>query len=86
MRRTKNFLAVAAALMADPHGRHWGYDLIKTSGVQSSAMYPMLEKMLDLGWLSDGWEKRVGRSPRHYHQLTDEGRAALAQQLRGDKK
>lgn len=79
MRRTKNFLAVTAALMANPDGRHWGYELSRASGVRSGAMYPMLSKLLDLGWLTDGWETPTGgRPPRRYYELTDTGRDSLA--------
>ncbi len=68
--------------MADANGRHWGYELSKHSGVRSGVMYPLLQRMLDEGWLRDGWEApiQVGkakRPPRRYYQLTDEGKIAL---------
>jgi PadR family transcriptional regulator PadR len=70
------------ALMADASGRHWGYELSKRSGVRSGVMYPILARMLDEGWLSDGWEDqgqagRAKRPPRRYYELTDKGKAAL---------
>jgi PadR family transcriptional regulator, regulatory protein PadR len=45
-------------------------------------MYPLLQRMLDEGWLADGWEDRVQvgeakRPPRRYYELTDEGKIAL---------
>ena len=54
----------------------------KQSGVRSGVMYPILARMLDEGWLTDGWEDqaRVGRAkrpPRRYYELTDKGEAAL---------
>ena len=56
----------AIALMADPNGRHWGYELSKRSGLRSGVMYPLLARMLDEGWLADGWEDqvKVGRPKR----------------------
>lgn len=33
---------VAEALMGDPDGRHWGYDLSRRSGVRSGIAYPVL--------------------------------------------
>lgn len=57
MRLTRNFVAVATTLMEQPFGRFWGYDLTKQSGVRSGALYPMLAKFLELGWLTDGWEQ-----------------------------
>jgi PadR family transcriptional regulator PadR len=82
MRRTYTLVQVAIALMGDASGRHWGYDLSKRSGMRSGVMYPILQRMLNEGWLRDGWEDRaqVGRSkrpPRRYYELTDEGKIAL---------
>jgi len=72
---------VAMALMADPGERHWGYDLSKRSGVRSGVLYPTLQRMLDEGWLRDGWEEqgevRGKRPPRRYYELTDKGNAEL---------
>ena len=81
MRKTHSLVQVAMALMADPGGRHWGYDLSKRSGVRSGVLYPTLQRMLDEGWVRDGWEEpggvRAKRPPRRYYELTDEGKAAL---------
>lgn len=82
MRRTYALVQVALALMADASGRHWGYELSKQSGVRSGVMYPILGRMLDEGWLEDGWEEqppvgRAKRPPRRYYELTDEGKIAL---------
>jgi PadR family transcriptional regulator, regulatory protein PadR len=82
MRRTYALVLVAIALMSDPSGRHWGYELGKLSGVRSGVMYPLLQRMLDEGWLADGWEEQVQtgrakRPPRRYYELTDAGKIAL---------
>jgi PadR family transcriptional regulator, regulatory protein PadR len=72
---------VALALIENPAGRHWGYDLSKRTGLRSGVLYPILRRMLDEGWLEDGWEDRAQlsgkRPPRRYYELTDEGRIAL---------
>lgn len=68
------------ALMEDPQGRHWGYDLTKRAGVRSGVLYPILRRLETEGWLDDGWEDPEtirGRPPRRYYELTDEGRIAL---------
>jgi PadR family transcriptional regulator PadR len=82
---------VALALLEDPTGRHWGYDLSKRSGVRSGVLYPMLTRMLDEGWLTDGWEDpntiTEKRPPRRYYELTDAGKlelGAVLQQARRD--
>lgn len=80
MRTTYALVQLAAALMAAPGDRHWGYQLSKASGVRSGAMYPRLTSMLDEGWLEDGWETQEeasGRPARRYYTLTEKGKAEL---------
>src|ERR1700733_3606858 len=79
---THALVQVAAALMSDASGQHWGYELSKSSGVRSGVMYPVLQRMLDEGWLADGWEDqaeagREKRPPRRYYEVTDLGRSEL---------
>lgn len=83
MKRTRSVGEVALALMSAPDDRHWGYELTKQSGLRSGVLYPILHRMLDEGWLEDGWEdppaslgKRT-RPPRRYYELTDLGREQL---------
>lgn len=81
MRHTKPLIAVAVVLMADPGGQHYGYQLSQESGVRHGVLYPMLRRMLEEGWLTDGWEDATaaaGRPPRRYYELTDHGRRELA--------
>jgi PadR family transcriptional regulator, regulatory protein PadR len=81
MRKTYALVQVAQALMEDPTGQHWGYDLSKRAGIRSGVLYPILHRMLDEGWLADGWEDRTQlsrkRPPRRYYELTDKGRREL---------
>jgi len=81
MRKTHALVQVAIALLDDPTGRHWGYELCKRSGVRSGVLYPMLTRMLGEDWVEDGWEDpttiREKRPPRRYYELTDKGRQAL---------
>jgi PadR family transcriptional regulator, regulatory protein PadR len=51
----------------------------------------MLTRMLNEGWVEDGWEDpttiREKRPPRRYYELTDKGRLALGgirQEARSD--
>jgi len=90
MRKTHAAVQVAQALMEDPLGRHWGYELSKRSHVRSGVMYPILQRFYEQEWLADGWEEQTGRRrrpPRRYYQLTDTGRrelGALLDQARND--
>jgi PadR family transcriptional regulator PadR len=57
-------------------------------------MYPVLRRMLDEGWLADGWEDqaeagREKRPPRRYYEVTELGRSelgALVARARADGK
>lgn len=80
MKKTHALVQVAAVLLEDPSGRHWGYETAKKAGVRSGVMYPMLTRLLRDGWLTDGWEDPAtikSRPPRRYYELTDLGRARL---------
>lgn len=83
MRMTHASVQTALALMADPEGRHWGYDLTKRANVRSGVLYPVLTRMLEAGWLSDGWEDPAAtkRPPRRFYVVTTEGRKALTELL-----
>jgi PadR family transcriptional regulator len=77
MKITHSLVQVMLALVESPQDRHWGYDLSKRAGVRSGVLYPILRRMLEQGWLSDGWEdpSETGgsRPPRRYYVLTEEG-------------
>jgi PadR family transcriptional regulator PadR len=81
MRRTNALIQVVVALLDDPTGRHWGYELSRQARVRSGVLYPILHRMLDDGLLTDGWEDpnelNGKRPPRRYYELTGEGIATL---------
>lgn len=85
MRRTKAQLKVAAALLADPDARHYGYPLGKTAGVRSGVLYPLLTRWENLGVLTSEWDDPdphdPGRPRRRYYTITPTGQAALADLL-----
>lgn len=85
MRMTHATIQVAHALMLQPNDRHWGYELSRQAGVRSGAMYPILGRMFDEGWLSDGWEdeSETGgkRPPRRYYRITEDGLRELGAML-----
>lgn len=80
MRQTKSLASVALVLMEDADALHWGYELSRQADVRSGVLYPILARMLEAGWLTDGWEDPAGitgRPPRRYYRLTDRGRSEL---------
>jgi PadR family transcriptional regulator PadR len=81
MRKTHALAQVLRAFMDKPTERHWGYDLSKRAGVRSGVLYPILHRMLEEGWLEDGWEDAADtlgrRPPRRYYELTSAGRSVV---------
>lgn len=80
MRTSKQQVAVAAALMQNPNGKHWGYELGRSADVRSGVMYPILRRWFEAGWLEDGWEDPAsisGRPPRRYYTITETGAREL---------
>ena len=49
--------------------------------MRSGAMYPILTRLLDAGWVPDGWQDTrtlgKGQRPRRFYRLTAEGREML---------
>lgn len=81
IRMTHALVQVALAIMTCPDGQLWGYELSKQAGVRSGVLYPILRRMLERGWLEDGWEEldreTSKRPPRRYYTLTENGRREL---------
>jgi PadR family transcriptional regulator PadR len=81
MRKTHALIKVIDALVQEPVARHWGYELSRRTGIRSGALYPILRRMLECGWLVDGWEDQAEtegkRPPRRYYELTPEGENAM---------
>lgn len=66
--------------MDRPDARHYGYQIAVRLGAAPQTVYQILGRMLDDGWLTDGWEGDGGRKGprRRYYELTDLGRRELA--------
>ena len=56
---------------------YYGYALMKSTGLKSGTLYPILMRLTDRGFLAATWEepKTIGRPPRQSYQLTPQGRA-----------
>jgi PadR family transcriptional regulator PadR len=55
-----------------------GGDLEWTDGM----LYPLLHRLLRLGYVTTEWRTPPGGRRRRYYAITDDGRAALAEQQR----
>lgn len=82
MRKTENAKKVGRALLARPDDQHFGWALSKRARTRTSTMYGVLSRMLEAGWLTDGWEDQAvaaqeKRPPRRFYELTAQGKAEL---------
>jgi DNA-binding PadR family transcriptional regulator len=76
-----------AILHAVASGSRFGFDVMATTGLTSGTVYPALDRLEDLGYLTSEWEDagiahREGRPPRRYFTLTRPGAEALAEALK----
>jgi PadR family transcriptional regulator, regulatory protein PadR len=57
---------------------YWGLLVIKSSGRPAGSVYPILERLEQLGWVTSRWEDDDSRPGprRRYYELTEEGAAA----------
>jgi PadR family transcriptional regulator PadR len=92
MRLTNATVQVVLALLDDTVDVHYGYDLGKRARVRTGVLYPILQRMLQEGWLEDHWEDvdaSRGRPPRRYYTVTDAGRyhlVGMSEQARVDER
>ena len=75
-----------AVLHAVAGGDRFGFDIMDTTGLTSGTVYPTLDRLESMGYLTSRWEdpraaRREKRPPRRYFDLTATGATALAQAL-----
>ena len=93
MRIDKDLIAASAtplvlAILAE--GESYGYAILKRvrelSGGElewtDGMLYPLLHRLLRLGYVTTEWRSSPEGRRRKYYAITDEGRAALAEQQR----
>lgn len=76
-RATLSFLKTLAVFVNDPQTRFSGADICRAAKLYSGAVYPLLDKMQENGWLDGEWEKidphKEGRPRRHLYHITRKG-------------
>jgi PadR family transcriptional regulator PadR len=67
-------------VLHDTDAASWGLLVIKSSGRPAGTVYPILERLESLGWVTSSWESDDTRSGprRRYYELTQEGGSAAA--------
>jgi PadR family transcriptional regulator PadR len=78
LRRSPQTVTVLIALLRRPQSWHYGYDLLRETGLKSGTLYPILRRLEVAGWLQERWEKSSapGRPPRHLYRLSKAGKSA----------
>jgi PadR family transcriptional regulator len=76
-RVTLHVLRVLRVLVDRPRARHYGFEIVKRTGLPSGSVYPILDRLKRAGWLSGDWETIdpviKGRPRRHFYRLTRHG-------------
>jgi PadR family transcriptional regulator len=75
-----------AILHAIADGNRFGFDIMDTTGLTSGTVYPALDKLETLGYVTSQWEdariaRHAKRPPRRYFDLTNAGAHVLAAAL-----
>ena len=78
---SKSTLLVLSLLTAGPE---YGYSIIKSTGLKSGTLYPILMRLKEKGYISSDWQasESPGRPPRQIYQITPKGRAFAADTLK----
>lgn len=80
LRVTRAVVLVAQALLEKADERQWGYEVAQRAGVSSNALYQVLGRFHERGYLADGWEEvdpAAKRPPRRYYTITPNGLSRL---------
>src|SRR5262245_8542245 len=70
-------IRVLSALMICPTSELSGAEIAKQAKLASGTLYPILQRLEEVGWLSSRWEagdpKELGRPRRRFYTVTGEG-------------
>jgi DNA-binding PadR family transcriptional regulator len=83
MKMTGPLERVLRAFLDGPPAPRYGYDLMKTAGLQSGTLYPLLARLEHQKLVVSAWEtpEQEGQRPRKYYRLTNEGIEAARLEL-----
>ena len=70
------FIKVISVFLSSTDKEFSGYDILKTTSLQSGTVYPMLGKLLEDGWLKSEWKNnpQKGKPDRLCYTLTVGGK------------
>lgn len=69
----------------DPTAVLYGLEITARTGLLPGTTYPILQRLLEHGWLTDEWEdldpREAARPRRRYYRLTEEGASQAREAL-----
>lgn len=70
-------------LLVEAERAVWGLQIVKSTGRPSGSVYPILDRLEQLGWVGSNWEDDSTRQGprRRYYQLEDDAREFAAQAI-----
>jgi PadR family transcriptional regulator PadR len=71
-------------VLTNADGPIWGLRVVKDSGRKTGTVYPILQRLEALGWLTSHWDDGADRTGprRRLYELTKHGAASAAVELR----
>jgi PadR family transcriptional regulator PadR len=85
VRVSGQMLKVLKLMVEKPREGRSGADLSKAAGISSGTLYPLLQRLELVGWLTSAWEKidpsEAGRPRRRYYTLTALGQSRAVAEL-----
>ncbi|MEL6366122.1 MAG: PadR family transcriptional regulator [Pseudomonadota bacterium] len=84
---SKSTLAILRAMADQPDAERYGYELMKTTGLKSGTLYPILMRLSDQGLLEARWRPPAaeGRPARHAYRLTSAGLEVAAKSAKSGR-
>ena len=81
-------LKILSVFVEDPSKEWYGTELMDATVLSSGTLYPILEGLLQRGWIEDEWEdidaKVEGRRPRRYYRITMLGKKEAVRVLNAE--
>jgi PadR family transcriptional regulator PadR len=85
VRMTTNVARVLRALLTEPTGEHYGYDLMRETGLKSGNLYPILARLEAARWIEGHREAidpgNAKRPIRRYYTFTPDGTVRARQAM-----
>lgn len=80
-RLTPQTRQVVSHMLSAIDGDHYGFEILKATGLKPGTVYPTLARFEEAGWIEGRWEhidpETARRPARRYYRVTAEGTVAM---------